>query len=140
MAMDAGTYTWSSPANGQATDGALAAALTPAGDKAFFIATEGVDVAEIGCLIATATAATPLVFTAATAPAVAGTYTVKATVTGPAAALPVGACLRKGVSIHLDKGAVLRLSITGANASGTGALYAKVYPAGSRTVDVVSTT
>jgi len=140
MSMDAGTYTWSVPANVQATDGALAGALTPAGDKGFFIATEGVDVVEVGALIGTVTAASALVFTAATAPAIAGSYSVQATVTGPAAGLPAGGCLRKSTKIHLDKGQVLRLSITGAVATGTGQLYAKVYPAGSRTADVVSST
>jgi hypothetical protein len=140
MAMDAGTYTWSIPSNEGTTDAGLAAALTTAGDKGFFLATEGVDVVELGCIVGTATAATALVFTAATAPAIGGTYTVQQTVTGPAAGLVAGACLRKITKIHLDKGQVLRLSITGAVASGTGELYAKVYPAGSRTVDAVSTT
>jgi hypothetical protein len=138
--MDAGTYTWTIPSNEGTTDAGLAAALTPAGDKGFFLATEGADVVEVGCIIGTATAATALVFTVATAPAIAGTYTVAATVTGPAAILAAGACLRKSVKIHLDKGMVLRLSITGAVATGTGELYAKLYPAGSRTADAVSTT
>jgi len=140
MAMDAGTYTWSLPANVQATDPALGGALTPAGDKGFFLATEGVDVVELGLIVTVATSATSVVFTAATAPAVAGSYTVQATVTGPATSLAVGSCLKRPCKIHLDKGQVLRLSVTGANAAGVGQLYAKVYPSGSRTVDVVSTT
>ena len=140
MSMDAGTYTWTVPANLQTSDAALGGALTPAGDKGFFMATEGVDVVEVGCMIGTVTAATALAITAATAPAIAGSYTVQATVTGPAAGLAAGACLKKSTKIHLDKGQVFRLSITGAVASGTGQLYAKVYPAGSRKVDVISTT
>jgi hypothetical protein len=140
MAMDAGTYTWSAPQNGQTTDAALAGALTPAGDKAFFIAQEGVDVIEVGCLVGTVTAASSLVFTAAKAPAIAGTYTVLATVTGPAAGIPAGGCLKKSTKIHLDKGEVLRLSITTAAATGTGQLYAKLYPVGSRKLDLVSST
>ena len=142
MAMDAGTYTWAFPANGQATDAANAVAgnVTTTGDKAFFVATEGVDVVEVGALIGTATAATAYIFTAATAPAIGGSYTVAATVTGPTAAIAAGACLRRTTKIHLDKGQVLRFSVTGAPASGTAQLYAKCYPSGSRTVDVVSTT
>ena len=140
MAMDAGTYTWSTPANLQTTDAALGAALTPAGDKAFFLAQEGVDVVEVGVLVGTATSATSLVFTAATAPAIGGSYTVAATVTGPAAGVPAGGCLKRATKIHLDKGQVLRLSITTAAAAGTGQLYAKVYPAGNRKVDLVSST
>src|SRR5262244_437243 len=107
MAMDAGTYTWAFPANGQATDAANAVAgnVTTTGDKAFFVASEGVDVVEVGALIGTA----------------------------------AGACLRRTTKIHLDKGQVLRFSVTGAPASGTAQLYAKCYPSGSRTVDVVST-
>jgi len=139
MAMDAGTYTWSLPANVQATEGALGGALT-AGDKGFFLATEGVDVVEIGVVISVLTSATALAFTAATAPAIGGTYTVQNTVTGPASALAVGTTLKRATKIHLDKGQVLRFSVTGAVAAGSGQLYAKVYPSGSRTVDVVSTT
>lgn len=140
MAMDAGTYTWSMPANTQATDAALAAALTPAGDKAAFVATEGVDIVEVGVIVGTATAATALIFTASTAPAIGGTYTVMATATGPAASIPAGGCLKKPCKIHIDKGQVLKLSITQAVATGTGQLYAKVYPAGSRTSDLISST
>ena len=140
MAMDAGTYTWSTPANLQTTDAALGAALTPAGDKAFFLAQEGVDVVEVGVLVGTATTAASMAFTAATAPAIGGSYTVQATVTGPAAGVPAGGCLKKPTKIHLDKGQVLRLSITTAVAAGTGQLYAKVYPTGNRKVDLVSST
>ena len=138
MAMDAGTYMWTSPANGQATDAANGAAL--AGATVLFMAQEGVDVVEIGAIVTVATVATALVVTASTAPAVGGTYTPVSTVTGPAAIIPVGTTLRsKSVKIHLDKGQMLRLVGSGP-ATGNGQLYAKVYPSGSRTVDVVSTT
>lgn len=141
MAMDAGTIYWSAPANGQATDAANAGAVS-AGDKAFFVATEGTDIVEIGALIGTATAATTFVFTAATAPRIGGAYTVVATVTGPAAtAIAAGGVLKKGVKIHLDRGQVLRFAVTGAPASGTAQLYAKGYPAGTGVAgELVSTT
>src|SRR5262249_59954092 len=103
MAMDAGTYTWAFPANGQATDAANAVAgnVTTTGDKAFFVASEGVDVVEVGALIGTATAATAYVFTAATAPAIGGSYTVAATGTRPTVAVSAGACPLRGPSLPL---------------------------------------
>src|SRR5262245_56998064 len=143
MSMDAGTYTWAFPANGQATDAANAVAgnVTTTGDKAFFVATEGVDVVEVGAVVGTATAATAYVFTVATAPAIGGSYTVAATVTGPAAAIAAGAALKKNVKIHLNRGQVLRFSVTSAPASGTAQLFAKCYPAGTGVAsDVVSST
>ena len=143
MAMDAGTYTWTFPANGQATDAANAVAgnVTTAADKAFFVATEGVDVVEVGANIGTATAATAYAFTVATAPNIGGAYTVQATVTGPAAALAAGSCLKKNVKIHLNRGQVLRFTVTSAPASGTAQLFAKMYPAPTGVVtDVVSST
>lgn len=144
MAMDAGTFYWSTPANGQATDAgnAVAGNVTSTGDKAFFVAPEGVDIVEVGALIGTATAATTYVFTVATAPRIAGAYTVQATVTGPAAtAIAAGGVLKKGVKIHLDRGQVLRFAVTGAPASGTAQLFAKGYPAGTGVAgELVSTT
>jgi hypothetical protein len=141
MSMDAGTYTWTFPANGQATDAANAAALTPTGDKVTFVAQEGVDVVEVGVVIGTATAATSLVFTVASSDNLGGTYTVQNTVTGPASAIASGGVLRsKSCKIHLNKGDGLKFSVTTAVASGTGQFYAKCYPAGSQTLDTVSTT
>jgi hypothetical protein len=141
--MDAGTYTWTSPANGQATDAANAVAgnVTTTGDKAFFVATEGVDVVEAGAVIGTVTAATSYAFTLATAPRIGGAYTVQATVTGPAAAIAAGAALKKPVKIHLDRGQVLRFSVTSAPASGTAQFFAKLYPANTGVAsDVLSST
>jgi hypothetical protein len=141
--MDAGTYVWTFPSNGAATDAgnAVAGNVTTTGDKAFFTAQEGVDVVEVGALIGTATAATAFVFTVASADNIGGTYTVQNTVTGPAAAITSGGVLRsKSCKIHLNKGDVLRFSVTTAPASGTAQFYAKVYPSGSQTIDTVSTT
>lgn len=143
MGMDAGTIFLSVPANGQATDAANAIAgnVTTAGDKAFFVAPMGMDVVEVGAIVGTATAATAYVFTVATAPRIAGAYTVVATVTGPAAAIAAGARLKKNTKIHLDAGQVLRFSVTGAPASGTAQLYAVAYPAGTgQASDLTSTT
>jgi len=134
MAMDAGSFYWTVPANGQATDAANAVAgnVTTTGDKAFFVAPEGVDVVEVGALIGTATAATTYVFTLATAPRIGGAYTVVGTVTGPAgASIPAGGVLKKAQKIHLDRGQVLRISVTGAPASGTAQFFARGYPAGT---------
>jgi hypothetical protein len=141
MSMEAGTYMWAFPANGQATDAAQTAALTPTGDKATFTALEGVDVVEVGVVIGTATAATSLVFTVASSDNLGGTYTVQTTVTGPAAIIPSGGVLRsKSMKIHLNKGDGLKFSVMTAVATGTGQFYAKLYPSGSQTLDVVSTT
>jgi len=141
MSMDAGTYTWTFPANGQATDAANGGALTPTGDKATFIAQEGVDVVEVGCVIVTASAATAIVFTVASADNAGGSYTVQNTVTGPATAIASGGVLRsKNCKIHLNKGDALKFTVTTANASGVGQFYAKCYPSGSATLDTVSTT
>src|SRR5215475_1745877 len=131
MAMDAGTNYFTFPVSGQATDAgnAVAGNVTTTGDKVFFVAPDGVDIVEVGALIGTATA-----------PAIGGSYTVQNTVTGPAAALATGTALRRNVKIHLEKGQVLRFSVTGAPASGTAQFYAKGYPAGARSVDVISTT
>jgi hypothetical protein len=78
----------------------------------------------------------------ATAPRIGGAYTVVATVTGPAStAIAAGATLKKAIKIHLDRGQVLRFSVTGAPASGTAQLYAKGYPAGTGLAsDLTSTT
>jgi len=140
--MDAGTNYFTFPVSGQATDAgnAVAGNVTTTGDKVFFVAPDGVDIVEVGALIGTATAATAYVFTVATAPAIGGSYTVQNTVTGPAAALATGTALRRNVKIHLEKGQVLRFSVTGAPASGTAQFYAKGYPAGARSIDVVSST
>lgn len=129
MAMDAGTIYLSAPANGQATDAALGGALT-AGDKAFFIAPQGMTIAEVGAIIGTATTVTPLAFTVAVAPKIGGAYAVKATVTAPGN-LASGAVLKKGgLNIPLARGNVLRISVTGAPTAGTGFVYAIGYPGG----------
>jgi len=144
MAMDAGTIFWAFPANGQATDAANAVAgnVTATGDKVFFVAPQGVDIVEVGALIGTATAATTYAFTVATAPKIGGSYTVVGTVTGPAStAIAAGAALKKNTKIHLDRGGVLRFSVTGAPASGTAQFYATGYPAGTGlATDLTSTT
>jgi hypothetical protein len=139
MAIDAGTFVWSVPLNGQATDAALAIAgnVTTATDKAFFLAEQPIDVYEVGAIIGTVTAATTYVFTVATAPAIGGAYTVQATVTGPAgAAIPAGSTLKKFVKIRVPKGGVLRFTVTGAPASGTAQLYAICAVAGAPVLGV----
>src|SRR5215468_12556262 len=98
MAIDAGVVKWQFPTNGQATDAANAVAgnVTTTGDKAFFLADANYDVYEVGALIGTATAATTYTFTVATAPLIGGSYTVQATVTGPAGtAIAAGGALKK---------------------------------------------
>src|SRR5215831_2587409 len=95
MAMDAGTYMWTAPTNGQATDAANGGAITT-GTTAFFVAQEGVDVVEVGLIVGNvAPPAGSLVMTAASGTFPGGTYTVQNTVTGPASpALTAGQTLR----------------------------------------------
>lgn len=146
MAMDAGLILLTFPATGQATDAGngVAGNCTPTGDKAFYWAPTALDVAEVGALIGTATAADTYAFTVASAPATGGVFTVFATVTGPAATIiPAGTRLVKAVNKRIAAGDVLRFTVSDASSAGTAQFFAICYPAGdsvSGTEVVVSST
>ena len=131
MAIDSGTLLLIGPPSGQATEAASVTTVS-AGDKAFFLAAQPMDVFEVGAMIGVVTAATTLVFTVATNTAFGGGYTVQATVTGPAgAAIAAGTTLKKSVKIRVPKGGFLRFTVTGAPASGSAQYYAIASVAGA---------
>lgn len=146
MAMDAGSVTFTFPAQGQATAAALAVVgnVTSTGDKAFWNITEPLDIVEVGAFIGTATDADTYAFKFSLAPNIGGSFTDFATVTGPAATIIAsGSCVRKYVTQRANKGDVLRVNVTDAAGAGTAQFYVKAYPAGQgqrETGDVASTT
>jgi hypothetical protein len=136
MAIDAGTFVWTGPAAGQATEAASVTTVS-AGDKAFFLAEQPIDVWEVGATIGVVTAATTFIFTVATNTAFGGGYTTQATVTGPAsAAIAAGTTLKKSVKIRVPKGGFLRFTVTGAPASGSAQYYAICSVAGAPVLGV----
>jgi hypothetical protein len=138
MALDAGTFVWSVPVQGQATEAATAIAgnVTTTGVKAAFVASQPTDVYEVGAVIGTATAATTYTFTVAVDEKIGGTLSTTgsnfATVTGPAgAAITGGFTLKKAVKMRVPKGGCLVFNVTSAPASGTAQLYAICAVAGA---------
>jgi len=131
MAIDAGTFIWTAPPSGAATEAASVTTVS-AGDKGFLLAAQPIDVYEVGAMIGVVTAATTFVFTVATNTAFGGGYTTQATVTGPAsAAIAAGTTLKKFVKIRIPKGGFMRFSVTGAPASGSAQYYAICSVAGA---------
>ena len=88
-----------------------------------------------------ATAATTYAFTVSTAAIAGGQYTVVATVTGPAASLPAGSCLKKTLGdVRVPKKGFFKFTVTSAVASGTAQFYAICTPAGQSLMDGQGTT
>jgi hypothetical protein len=140
MAIDAGQLLFQFPSAGQATEVAsqVVTNVTTTGDKVFFLATQPIDVYEVGAVIGTLTAATTYVFSVAANSVIGGAYPTIGqanfvTVTGPAgAAIAAGTTLKKSqMKIRVPKGGYLRFNVSGAPASGTACFYAIAVPAGA---------
>jgi len=128
-----------------------ATALTTGTGKAFFYATENLNIIEYGVNIQTNTSANALVLTLTTAPKFGGSYTaptvasgVVITCTGPSAGLTAGQCLRKNVgNISVSRGQIIRLDATTGVAAGSGIAFLVCTNGGDSlqaTNDVLSTT
>lgn len=151
MAIDAGLQVINSIIGQNDTEAHVGSfALTTGTGKAFFFATQALEIVEYGVNIQTNTSANALVLTLTIAPKFGGSYvapTVPAgvviTCTGPSAGLTAGQCLTKRVRIAVPRGALVRVDATTGVAAGTGVVYLLAYPTGETvtdTNDVISTT
>jgi hypothetical protein len=146
MALDAGTYTLTVPTTsfvGAAYASVTAIALDAA-TVGWTIATEELDVIEVGCYITVTTGANTFAFSFNKRQTALGADILLATVTGPAgAAIAVDRCLirRPGVNPttgvvdanpwHFNKGDLMRILVTDTSAAGgRGIFYVKCYPTG----------
>jgi len=125
-------------------------ALTTGTGKAFFFATQALEIVEYGINIQTNTSANAIVATLTIAPKFGGSYAaptlpagVVLTMTGPSAGLTAGQCLVKRCRVAVPRGALVRFDLTTGVAAGNGVVYLLAYPTGETvtdTNDVVSTT
>src|SRR5262249_25805088 len=136
MAIDAGLQVINSILGQNDTEAHVGGfALTTGTGKAFFIATQALEIVEYGVNIQTNTSANALVLTLTIAPKFGGSYaapTVPAgvviTCTGPSAGLVAGQCLTKRVRIPLAPGALVRVDATTGVAAGTGPIFLSADP------------
>ena len=126
------------------TDVATAGNINGVADKVFWKACINYWLIEAGCLIGTVTPADSLVFTVDVAPIIGGTYATVATVTRGATAIAAGTAIETitpavasaatpaitRLNAFIHKGDIIRISVTDDVASGTGAFYIKLRPAG----------
>jgi len=144
MALDAGLQVLNSILGQNDTEAHVGGfALTTGTGKAFFYASQALEICEYGVNIQTNTSANALVLTLTIAPKFGGSYAaptlpagVVITCTGPSAGLTAGQCLYKRCRVVVPRGALLRVDATTGVAAGTGVIYALAYPIGETLTDV----
>lgn len=130
MGMEGGTYLWTFPPMGAATEAALGVALGTAGPGIGYLSVvDGCDMAEIGVHIVGPSSGGQLYAALYQAAAVGAPYIPLFTLRAPnAAALAAGASIRRAATQRLSKGTVLRWDITTPATGGLGIFYVKAYP------------
>src|SRR5215470_4720410 len=117
MAIDAGLQVVNSLLGVNDTEAHVGGfALTTGTGKAFFLATQALEICEYGVNIQTSTSANSLVLTLTIAPKFGGSYVaptlpagVVITSTGPSAGLTAGQCLVKRCRVPVPRGAIVRV-------------------------------